>query len=366
MTSSESGIEGLRTRACTFPTDAPEADGTLAWDSTTIVLVEARAEGCVGTGWTYAPRAAAVAVEDLLASVVVGRDPRAPVASQAAMVAAARNAGHGALVGMAISAVDIALWDLCARLYEVPLTRMFGGPVGDVQVYGSGGFTTCDDDQLRRQLEHWLRLGLSQVKIKVGEDWGRRPRRDLDRAAYTRDTVGDDIEVFVDANGAYAVGQACRIGRAYDDLGVAWFEEPVSSDDLAGLATVRAAVAADVAAGEYADDATYVARMAAGAVDCLQLDVTRCGGYTGWIRCAAVAAGHQLDVSGHCAPSVTIPIAAATPNLRHLEYFHDHVRIERMLFDGAEDPVDGRLVPNAGPGHGLAVRGDVLDSYRVA
>lgn len=96
-----------------------------------------------------------------------------------------------------------------------------------------------------------------------------------------------------------------------------------------------------MAAGEYADDATYVARMVAGAVDCLQLDATRCGGYTGWIRCAAVAAGHQLDVSGHCAPYITAPVGASTPNLRHLEYFHDHVRIERMLLDGAEDPVAG-------------------------
>jgi L-alanine-DL-glutamate epimerase-like enolase superfamily enzyme len=366
MTPSKPGIDNLRTVACRFPTDAPEADGTLAWDSTTMVLVEARAEGCIGTGWTYAPQAAAVVVDDLLSSVVVGRDPRAPAANQAAMVAAARNAGHGALVGMAISAVDIALWDLCARLYDIALTRMFGGPIRDVEVYGSGGFTTYDDDQLRDQLEHWSRLGLSRVKIKVGEDWGRQPRRDLDRAAFTRDTVGDDIDVFVDANGAYTVGQACRIGRAYDDLGVAWFEEPVSSEDLAGLATVRGAVAADVAAGEYADDATYVASMAQGAVDCLQLDVTRCGGYTGWIRCAAVAAGHQLDVSGHCAPYVTTPVAAATSNLRHLEYFHDHVRIERMLFDGAENPEEGRLVPVEGPGHGMAVRTDVLDRFRIA
>ena len=348
-------VDSLRAWSRDIPTDAPEGDGTLTWDSTTVVLVEATAGGRCGLGWTYAPAAAAAVVEDLLAPVVVDADALAPAATQAAMVRAVRNAGRPGLVGMALSAVDIALWDLCGHLLGLPLHRLWGAAPTPVEVYGSGGFTTYDDDRLRRQVAGWRELGLSRVKIKIGESWGARESRDLARVAVAREAAGDDAELFVDANGGYPVGQACRVGRALDDLGVRWFEEPVSSDDLAGLARVREGVTADVTAGEYGYDPTYFARLAP-VVDCLQVDVTRCGGYTEWLRVAATAAAHQLDVSGHCAPYLSVPVASATPNLRHLEWFHDHVRIEQELFDGCPDPVAGRLHPHDRPGHGLTLK----------
>jgi L-alanine-DL-glutamate epimerase-like enolase superfamily enzyme len=369
-TAPDVAVTSVSASACTVPTDRPEADGTLTWDSTTLVLVQVRAEGTVGTGWTYAPAAAVEIVRQVLAPVVTGIDALAPVAAQQVMSRAVRNAGRAGLVAMAVSAVDIALWDLTARLHGLPLTRLWGGPVGPVEVYGSGGFTSYDDEALRRQLTGWLDLGLPRVKIKIGESWGREPGRDLARVRMTRDVVGDDTEVLVDANGGYHVGQACRIGQALDDLGVTWFEEPVSSEDLAGLRQVRGQVGADVAAGEYGHDIDYFTQMSHGAVDCLQVDATRCGGYTEWLRAAAVAAGHHLDVSGHCAPYLTAPVAAVTPNLRHLEWFHDHVRIEQMLFEGTADPVEGLLArqdgPGSAPGHGLTVRPEVFDRHRVA
>jgi L-alanine-DL-glutamate epimerase-like enolase superfamily enzyme len=327
-----------------------------------VVVVEARAGGSVGTGWTFAPASAADVVTGLLAPVVEGSDALAPAATNEAMLRAVRNAGRPGLVTMAISAVDVALWDLCARLHDLPVARLWGGPVGDVEVYGSGGFTTYDDRRLRDQLAGWMELDLPRVKIKVGESWGHDEARDIARTALARDVIGDDVELFVDANGGYSVGQACRVGQRLDDLGVTWFEEPVSSDDLPGLARVRDAVLADVTAGEYGHDATYFARMAP-AVDCVQVDATRCGGWTGWLRAAAAVDAHQRDVSGHCAPYLTAPVAAATRNLRHLEWFHDHVRIEQMLFEGAADPVDGRLPLPPGPGHGLTLRREVLDRH---
>jgi L-alanine-DL-glutamate epimerase-like enolase superfamily enzyme len=351
--------------AYTVPTDRPEGDGTLTWDSTTLVVVEARAADAVGTGWTWAPAAAAAVMDDLLAPVVTGRSALAPRDAQAAMVTAVRNAGRPGLVGMAISAVDIALWDLGARLLGLPLTTWWGAEPRPVPVYGSGGFTTYPDDVLAEQLTGWIELGLPRVKIKIGESWGRRERRDLGRTALARRVVGDDAELYVDANGGYAVGQACRVGRALDDLGVSWFEEPVSSDDTVGLATVRAAVDADVAAGEYVATLPDASRLVP-VVDCLQVDVTRCGGYTEWFRIAALAAARGLDVSAHCAPYLSAPIAAATPRFRHIEWFHDHVRIARELVDGFADPVDGTLLPLDAPGHGLTLRHAEAERYRVA
>jgi len=206
------------------------------------------------------------------------------------------------------------------------------------------------------------------VKIKIGESWGSNERRDLARVALAREVIGPDTELYVDANGGYSAGQAIRVARAMEDYGVTWFEEPVSSQDLAGLAAVRRQVLPDVAAGEYSWQLADSARLIeAGAVDCLQLDVTRCGGITEFLRGAALAAAHSLQVSGHCAPSLHAHVAAAVPNLRHLEYFHDHQRIERLLFDGVLSPAGGELTPDPGrPGLGLELRHADAERYRTA
>ena len=207
---------------------------------------------------------------------------------------------------------------------------------------------------------------IPRVKIKIGESWGSREDRDLTRVALARSVIGPDTELYVDANGGYgSVAQAVRVAYRMERSGVTWFEEPVSSQDLAGLAAVRGQVLADVAAGEYSWTLADSARLlTAGAVDCLQLDVTRCGGITEFLRAAALAAAHNLQVSGHCAPNLHAHCAAAVPNLRHVEYFHDHQRIERMFFDGALDPHGGALVPGpwparAGPGAAYRRRGAV-------
>jgi L-alanine-DL-glutamate epimerase-like enolase superfamily enzyme len=197
---------------------------------------------------------------------------------------------------MAISAVDCALWDLKARRYGISLVRLLGAARREVPVYGSGGFTTYSLEHERDQLSRWIHEdGMSRVKIKIGEAFGTRPDRDLRRMAAARAAIGD-AQLFVDANGAYQRKQAIRLMHAAFELDVTWYEEPVSSDDLAGLGIVRDHVLPDVAAGEYGYDLPYFARMV-NHVDCLQIDVTRCGGITGFLRAAAVAAAHGLDVS---------------------------------------------------------------------
>lgn len=360
-------VESVSAAAYTIPTDAPEADGTLSWDSTTLILVEARADGRCGIGWTYGASVVADLVTRKLADVVVGRPALDTGSCFTDMVAAIRNIGRDGVAGQAISAIDVALWDLKARLLEVPLHHLLGAVRDEVAVYGSGGFTSYDDEQLRAQLMRWTRLGIPRVKIKIGESWGTRTERDLARMGVARETVGDTVELYVDANGGYERKQAVRVMRAAAELNVRWFEEPVSSDDLDGLRAVRDAVDADVAAGEYGYDLYYFRRMCeARAVDCLQIDATRCGGLTEWLRAAAVAAAYGLEVSGHCAPYLHMHVAAATPNLRHLEWFHDHVRIEQMIFDGAPDPLGGALRPDTeAPGHGLELRGPAVERFRI-
>ncbi|MEE9094861.1 enolase C-terminal domain-like protein [Pseudarthrobacter phenanthrenivorans] len=363
----EAPVTAIQAAAYTVPTDGPEADGTYSWDSTTMVLVQAAGGGKTGLGWTYAPAAAAGLVEGLLGPAVRGVDALDVPAAAAAMARAVRNPGNTGLASYAVSAVDCALWDLKARLLDLPLHKLLGSVRDKVAVYGSGGFTTYTADQLRSQLEGWAhRQGIPRVKIKIGQDNGTNVPRDLERIRQARAAVGPGTELFVDANGAYTAKQAVRVMREVGAEAVTWFEEPVSSDHLAGLRVVRDAVDADVAAGEYGTGLPYFQRLcAADAIDCLQADVSRCGGITEWLRIAAVAAAHGLELSGHCAPQLSAAVAAATPNFRHLEWFHDHVRIENLFFDGTLDPDGGWLRPGAAPGNGLSFRTWEADKYQV-
>jgi L-alanine-DL-glutamate epimerase-like enolase superfamily enzyme len=350
-------IDDITTSVHTFPTPDPESDGTLTWDATTAVAVHIDAGGRTGLGWTYSTAAAETLINDHLADIVRGRPASDVSGAWQAMVRGCRNLGRPGIVSQAIAAVDIALWDLKARLLGLPLHELFGAVRDTVPVYGSGGFTSMTDEELGVQVDHWLTAGCQAVKIKVGESWGRNVDRDLQRVTQLNRLVGDRAQIMVDANGAYTPGQAARTGAVFDSFGVVWFEEPVSSDDLASLAQLRGRLQCDVAAGEYADSVHYVQSMcAAGAVDCLQLDVTRCAGYTEWMRCAAIAAGHGLQVSAHCAPALHAPVAAAVPNFRHVEWFVDHARLEPELVDGTPTITAGHMVLNDTPGHGMALR----------
>lgn len=360
-------VEQVRTATYEVPTDHPEGDGTLAWQSTTVVVVEITSGGQTGTGWTYSGPGAQTVIDTELAHHLDDRDVFDVPAAWQAMVRACRNMGRPGLASCAISAVDIALWDLKARLVGSSLAQLFGRTRSDVPIYGSGGFTTYDDATTTVQLEKWVsEWQMDKVKIKIGESWGTNTDRDLQRVALARRVIGEGTQLFVDANGAYNRKQAVRMGRYFcEDFGATWFEEPVSSDDLVGLREVRQQCQADIAAGEYGYDQWYFAHMIdAGAVDCVQVDVTRCGGYTAWSQAAGLIASHNLDISGHCAPNLHAHIAASVPNLRHLEYFHDHHRIENMLFEGALSPDGGVLCPRVDmPGHGMKLRPGI-DQYR--
>ncbi|MGW2645702.1 enolase C-terminal domain-like protein [Streptomyces sp. NPDC001393] len=306
---------------------------------------------------------------ELLAGAVTGLPALDVPRANERMCRAVRNAGLPGVAARATAAVDIALWDLKARLLGLPLVALLGAARDDVPVYGSGGFTTYDAERQHRQLRGWAEgEGIPRVKIKIGESWGGQERRDLQRVDRARASVGDAVELYVDANGGYTGGQAARVGDARADRGVTWFEEPVSSDHLTLLANLRGRLPMDVTAGECDYTLPYFEHMpAAGAVDCLQADVTRCCGITVWLRVAALAHARGIDISGHCAAHAHAHAAAAVPNLRHLEWFHDHVRIERLLFDGVLDPGGGSVRPGAdgAPGLGLSLAAERADPYRV-
>jgi L-alanine-DL-glutamate epimerase-like enolase superfamily enzyme len=363
VTLSRIAIERIDVSAYTIPTDFPESDGTLEWNATTLVLVQVWGGSRVGIGYTYADTATATLIRDLLSKVVKGQDAMAPRSCWNAMVSRTRNLGRPGIASMAISAVDVALWDLKARLLHLPLIALLGAVRPSVPIYGSGGFTSYSDDQLQHQFAGWAEQGITRVKMKVGRD----AAADVRRVEIARAAIGPKVELFVDANGAYSRKQALEQAKKFADLNVSWFEEPVSSDDLAGLRLLRGRGPAgmDIAAGEYGYEAGYFRKMlSAGAVDVLQADATRCGGITGFLQVAALCEAHQIPLSAHTAPSVHIHLGCAVTPLRHLEYFHDHVRIENMFFDGASSPVNGELSPDLSqPGMGIALKRAVAQRF---
>ena len=346
----------LDVSAYKIPTDAPESDGTCAWDATILVVVEATAGGETGLGYGYADASTATLAREVLAPVVEGRDAMGVPGAWSAMVDAVRNLGRGGVASMAISAVDAALWDLKGRLLGLPLVTLLGAIRGEAPVYGSGGFTSYSIDRLEEQLGGWVASGIPRVKMKIGT----HPADDPARVRAARRAIGPEAGLFVDANGAYSRKQALAMADRFADLGVTWFEEPVSSDDLEGLRLIRdrGPAGMEIAAGEYGYTSFYFRRMLdAGAVDVLQADATRCGGVTGFLRVAALAEAAGVDLSAHCAPSLHVPLGCASPRFRHLEYFHDHDRIEHMLFDGAPTPSGGSLRPDLSrPGLGLDLK----------
>jgi L-alanine-DL-glutamate epimerase-like enolase superfamily enzyme len=350
-------IERLDVSAYTVPTDFPESDGTLEWNQTTLVLVEAHGGGKTGLGYTYADIATAKLIESALAEVVRGRDAMAVSAAWEAMVRRIRNLGRPGIASMAISAMDAALWDLKARLLELPLVTLLGRVRQGVLVYGSGGFTSYSTSQLQEQLGGWAEQGLTMVKMKIGRDASADPKR----VHAARQAIGPSVQLFVDANGAYSRKQALeQAARFKDQDDVVWFEEPVTSDDLEGLRLIRdrAPAGMDSAAGEYGYDLYYFRRMLdAGAVDVLQADATRCGGITGFLQVAALCQARGLQLSAHTAPACHTHICCAAIPMRHLEYFYDHARIEHMLFDGVPEPQHGELCPDISrPGMGLELK----------
>ena len=362
-------VKQLDVTAYEIPTDRPEADGTINWDSTTVVVVEVVSDsGHRGLGYTYASRATATLIREKLTKIVVGGEVERVREIWQRMVDSVRNAGRPGIAAMGISAVDIALWDLLAHTHDQPLLTLLGGRRLEVPIYGSGGFTSYTVEQLLEQLSGWVSQGIPRVKMKIGADWGSRPDDDVARVKAARQAIGLRTELLVDANGAYSAKQAVGLAARFAEQGVTYFEEPVSSDHLDQLRFVREHAPMDIAAGEYAFDPWYVRNMLqAGAVDIQQADVTRCLGITGFLQAADLAHGFAVRFSAHCAPAVSGLVGCAVPQISHIEYFHDHARIESMIFDGALKPVDGCLRPDPGrPGLGLELKRSEADKYRVS
>lgn len=359
-------ITGLNVSAYTVPTDSPESDGTFEWNSTTLVLVEIKSGDQIGIGYTYGDTSIAAFIDKNLKPLLVGQSPYNINKLFDSMSVAIRNEGHCGLAYMAISAVDASLWDLKAKLMNLPVCGLIGQVHDEALIYGSGGFTSYSDDQLEKQFANWVNQGFSAVKMKIG----RHPDQDLERIKAARNVISKDTQLFIDANGAFTAKQALTLTERVETYGIYWFEEPVLSDDLEGLAFIRQHVSSQIqiAAGEYGYNLNYFKQMLQhNAVDVLQADATRCGGITGFLRAGYLSEAFHIPFSFHCAPALHLHPAVCLSEFYIGEYFHDHARIEQLFFDGVQQPINGHLKPDLSqPGFGLTFKYQDAEPFRIS
>lgn len=359
-------VDRVQVEAFRFPTEsASETDGTASWSATTMLVVHISASGATGLGYSYTHAAAARVVDETFKDLLMGTNPFDIPAVCDHLRGAVRNVGLAGIAAGALSAVDVALWDLKAHLLGIPLSTLLGKRRRVVPLYASGGFTNYTLPRLQRQLETWSTDGFRAVKMKIGAD----PSAALARVRLARSVVGSDIELMVDANGAYSVGQAASIKARLAEYGVTWFEEPVSSNDTRGLRQVReqAPRSVQIAAGEYGWTPQHqLGLLNANCVDVMQIDATRCLGISGFLVASAVTDTFEIPISAHTAPAIHVHLCAAIPRLLHVEYFHDHVRLEERLFEGVLTPKDGHVVLDNPPvGHGLSLRRSEAEDYAL-
>jgi len=358
-------IKNLKVSAYKIPTATPEADGTTEWNSTTLVLVEIIAADKTGMGYTYANEATAIVIDQVLKKIIADANALDISSLNAKMIAAIRNDGQVGIAMMAVSAVDNALWDLKAKLFDVPLCNLLGKAKDSMLIYGSGGFTSYNKKQLQQQLSGWVDEGIQNVKMKIGTD----ASKDVERVKEARDAIGKNAKLFVDANGAYTVKQAIEKSYQFAEYNISWFEEPVTSDNLEGLQFVREHVPSEVniAAGEYGYNLPYFFHMLkANAVDVLQADATRCGGITNFLKTGALAEAQQILFSSHCAPALHLHAVISLNNFYIAEYFYDHARIENMLFEGVMQPKKGCIYPDiTRSGIGLEFKYSDAKKYKI-
>jgi L-alanine-DL-glutamate epimerase-like enolase superfamily enzyme len=306
-------------------------------------------------------------IEGALKSILVGQDPIWHEKLWDDMFWRVRGYGRKGVAFTAISAIDIALWDLKAKAFGVPLYRLLGPVTDTVPIYGSGGWTHFTEEELVKEQTGYVERGIPRVKMKVAKDFGKSEGEDLKRLAAVRKAIGDDVELFVDGNNGYYAKQAIAMGRRFEDFNVRWFEEPVLADDIAGLAAIAKAITIPVATGEH-EYTKYGFKdlISQGGADIVQPDVGRVGGVTEWMKVAHLAHAFNLPVAPHAVQLVHLHLACATPNLRVVEYLGFSEETDKLWYADFPQPKDGMWSPYPDkPGLGLELNPKTVEQYRV-
>jgi L-alanine-DL-glutamate epimerase-like enolase superfamily enzyme len=306
-------------------------------------------------------------IHEVLKPLLIGQDPLGHEKLWDDMFWRVRGFGRKGVAFQAISAVDIALWDLKAKHFGVPLYKLLGPYTDSVPIYGSGGWTSFSEDELVREQVGYVERGIPRVKMKVAKDFGHSEIEDLQRLKAVRKAVGDSVEIYVDANNGFYAKQAIGFARRMQEFNVGWFEEPVLADDIAGLAAIARAIDIPVATGEHEyTKFGFKELIAAGGADIVQPDVGRVGGVTEWLKVAHLAHAFNLPVAPHAVQLVHLHLACCTPNLKVVEYLGTSEETDRLFYAELPELRDGMWSPFPDrPGLGLELSPQAVERYAV-
>jgi L-rhamnonate dehydratase len=306
-------------------------------------------------------------IHDMLKPLLVGQNPLHHERLWDDMFWRVRGFGRKGVAFTAISAIDIALWDLKAKHFGVPLYQLLGPYTESVPIYGSGGWTSFSEKELVSEQLSYVERGIPRVKMKVAKDFGHCEAEDLQRLKAVRKTVGDDVEIYVDANNGFYAKQAIGFARKMADHNVGWFEEPVLADDIAGLAAIAKAIDIPVATGEHEyTKYGFKELIAQGGADIVQPDVGRVGGVTEWMKVAHLAHAFNLPVAPHAVQLVHLHLACCTPNLKVVEYLGVAEETDKLFYTEVPEPKDGMWSPFPDrPGLGLELDPKAVERYAV-
>ncbi|GAA4358438.1 mandelate racemase/muconate lactonizing enzyme family protein [Microbacterium rhizosphaerae] len=331
----------------------------------TIFVEITTSDGLRGRGYSYTigtgGRAVLSMLRDHLLDLLIGREADRIEAIWHCLFASTRATTTGAITSLALAAVDTALWDIAAHRAGLPLWRLAGGFRRDVPLYDTeGGWLHLSQDELVEGALDSRRKGLSGVKVKIGKPSGHEDR---ERLAAVRAAVGSDFDLMVDANQSMTSTEAIRRARMFEDLGLAWIEEPLPADDIEGHVRLARSTSTPIAVGESLYSAgqfrEYLDRGAAGIV---QVDVARVGGITPWLKVAHLAETFNIDVCPHFLMELHVSLVAAVPNGRYVE----HIPQLRAITDSEMTVQNGRALAPETVGLGIDWNRDAIENRIVA
>ena len=324
-------------------------------------------EGYEGLGMAEATPGTRQVIQDALSRILIGKDPSDIEKLWDQMFWAVRGFGRKGVAFCAISAVDIALWDLKGKILGLPLYKLLGAYTDSVPIYGSGGWTNFTEKELIQEMEGYIESGINRVKMKVGKDYGKSEREDINRVEAVRKAVGDDVTIFLDANNGYYKKQAIYMAKEFEQFQVGWLEEPLIPDDIGGMANVSQATHIPIASGEH-EYTKYGFRdlVQRGGADIVQPDIARVGGVTEWMKIAHLCQAFNLPIAPHAMQLPHLHVACAIPNLKAVEYMNTQLEGDRIWYTEFPEQRNGMWSPfKDKPGLGLELDHYSISKYQI-
>lgn len=340
-----------------------DAINTLPTAMTYMFLYVLTDEGITGLSITYGGSLAKALIEDLLKPVVVGEDPINSERIWEKMYWATLQYGRRGAAITAISTVDIAVWDLKGKIFNLPVHRLLGGHRDTVPSYVTGVDLHYTNDELVKEVTEYVKSGFKMIKIKLGR---KDPNEDLERVRLVRETIGPNIDLTLDVNNGWSLHTAMRMAKKLEEYDIYWLEEPILADEIENLAKLARETSIPIAVGEnHYTKWEFRQLMEQGAAEVVQADIGKCGGVTEFIKIAAIADSYGLPICPHHTEYIDVSLVAAVPNGLFHECVYDFFEPMGQLFINPITPKNGNISPSSKPGFGIELNDKIIEKWKV-